>query len=165
MTVGSYAILEENGKSWKQPFRSFISSTAPKYAALSALIFSVAAVADRYATQQIQPEIYTFIIYFIITSTLTTYLLTERRDLIPDIKSRLLNNKLIYILTGIGAALATYLIFFAFSVAEASRVIPVLQIQVFISVIAGHVIFDEDHWREKIVGSAILVAGVVLVAI
>lgn len=165
VTVGSYAILEERGTSWKQPFRSFIKSTAPKYAALSALIYSVAAVADRYATQQIQPEIYTFIIYFIITSTLTTYLLTERCDLIPDIRSQLMDNKLIYILTGLGAALATYLIFFAFSIAEASRVIPVLQIQVFISVIAGHVIFDEKHWKEKIVGSVILIAGVILVVI
>lgn len=165
VTVGSYAILEERGTSWKQPFRSFVSSRAPKYAALSALIYSVAAVADRYATQQVQPEFYTFIIYFIITSTLTAYLLTKRRDLIPDIKSQLMGNKLIYILTGLGAALATYLIFFAFSVAEASRVIPVLQIQVLISVVAGHFIFDEKHWEEKIIGSVILIAGVVLVVI
>lgn len=165
VTVGSYAILEERGTGWKQPFRSFIKSRAPKYAALSALVYSIASVADRYATQQVQPEIYTFIIYFIITSTLTTYLLTNRRDLIPDIKSQLMGNKLIYALTGLGAALATYLIFFAFSIAEASRVIPVLQIQVLISVIAGHVIFDEKHWKEKIVGSVILIAGVILVVI
>jgi uncharacterized membrane protein len=165
VTVGSYAILEERGTSWRKPFRSFVSSRAPKYAALSALIYSVAAVADRFATQQIQPEIYTFVIFFIITSSIATYILTSKRELIPEIKSQLLQNRAIYLLTGLGAAIASYLIFYAFSIAEASRVIPVLQIQVFISVIAGHVIFDEQHLREKIVGSAILVAGVILVAI
>lgn len=165
VTVGSYAILEEKGTSWKKPFENFWHTTAPKYAALSALIYSVAAVADRFATQQIQPEIYTFIIYFIISSALSTYLLTNKRELIPEIKDQLLGNKLIYTLTGLGGALATYLIFFAFSQAEASRVIPILQIQVFISVIAGHVIFDEKHWREKIIGSIILVGGVIMVAL
>lgn len=165
VTVGSYAILEQKGTSWKQPFRSFARDRAPKYAALSALIYSVAAVADRYATQAVQPEIYTFIIYLIITSALSTYLLTSRRDLLPEIKQQFLGNKLIYLLTGIGGATATYLIFFAFSIAEASRVIPVLQIQVFISVVAGVMLFGEDHWHEKIIGSIILVAGVILVAI
>jgi uncharacterized membrane protein len=138
---------------------------APKYAALSALVYSFASVADRFGTQIIQPEIYTFIIYVIITSTLSVYLLTQKRELIPDIKTNFNQHRFYYIITGIGAALASYLIFFAFSQAQASRVIPVLQIQVFISVAAGYILFNEDHLREKIIGSLILVAGVILVAL
>ncbi len=165
VTVGSYAILEEKGSSWRKPFGNFLKLEAPKYAALSALLYSFASVADRVGTQAVKPEIYTFVIYLIITSTLTAYLLMGRRELIPDIKSDLKDDTLLYALTGLGAAAATYLIFYAFSKAQASRVVPVLQIQVFISVAAGYILFDEDHLREKIVGSLILVAGVILVAI
>lgn len=100
VTIGSYAILEEKGTNWKQPIRSFIGTRAPKYAALSALVYSIASVADRFITQQIQPEIYTFVMYFLITSVLTAYLLIERRDLIPDIKSQFTGNKRFYLLTG-----------------------------------------------------------------
>jgi len=165
VTVGSYAILEEKGTNWKKPFSNFIKLKAPKYAALSALVYSFASVADRFGTQAVQPEIYPFIIYLIITSALTTYILTRRRDVIPDIKSDLKDDTLFYTFTGLGAAAATYLIFFAFSKAQASKVVPVLQIQVFISVAAGYILFDEGHLREKAIGSLILVAGVILVAL
>ena len=165
VTVGSYGILGEKGSNWKKPFKNFVKLKAPKYAALSALIYSFASVADRFGTQIIQPEIYTFIIYFIITTSLSAYILKEKRDLIPEIRSDLTNAPIYYILTGLGAALASYLIFFAFSRAEASRVIPVLQIQVFISVAAGYILFDEGNLRQKALGSLILVAGVILVAL
>jgi len=165
VTVGSYAILEEKNSGWKKPFKNFLKLKAPKYAALSALVYSFASVADRFGTQVIQPEIYTFIIYFMITSTLSVYLLTQKRELIPEIKTDLQEDTLYYIITGIGAAVASYLIFFAFSRAEASRVIPVLQLQVFISVFAGHILFNEGNLKQKIIGSLILVTGVILVAL
>lgn len=165
VTVGSYAILEERNSGWKKPFKNFIKLKAPKYAALSALVYSFASVADRFGTQIIQPEIYTFILYVMITSALSVYILTEKRELIPEIKTDFTDAPFYYMLTGVGAAVASYLIFFAFSQAQASRVIPVLQIQVFISVAAGYILFNEDNLKQKIIGSLILVAGVILVAL
>lgn len=165
VTTGSYAILEEKNTGWKQPFKNFVKLEAPKYAALSALVYSFASVADRFGTQIIQPEIYTFIIFLIITSSLSAYLLTKKRELIPEIKTDLQQDPFYYTITGIGTAIATYLIFFAFSQAQASRVIPVLQIQVFISVAAGYILFNEGNLKHKIIGSLILVAGVILVGL
>jgi uncharacterized membrane protein len=165
VTVGSYVILGERNTGWKQPFKSFIRERAPKIGALSALIFSLAAVMDRYATQTVAPEIYTFMIFLFMTSGLTVYISTSKREVIPDIIPNLKNHRYKYAVTGIATAAATYLIFYAFSQAPASRVIPVLQIQVLISVIAGVMLFGEDNLKQKLVGSAILIAGVVLVAL
>jgi len=165
VTIGSYAILEEKNSGWRKPFNNFIKLKAPKYAALSALVYSFASVADRFGTQIIQPEIYTFILYVMITSALSVYILTEKRELIPEIKTDFTDAPFYYMLTGIGAAIASYLIFYAFSQAQASRVIPVLQIQVFISVAAGYILFNEGNLKQKIIGSLILVAGVILVAL
>lgn len=165
VTIGSYVILEEKDTDWEEPFRKFIRLKAPKVAALSALIFSVAAVADRFATQVIQPEIYTYMIYLFMTAGLSIHLMTSRKELIPEIKTHLLEDKLLYTVTGIGASAASYLIFYSFSRAPASSVIPVLQIQVLVSVVAGTSLFGEDNLKQKLIGSAVLIAGVVLTVI
>ena len=165
VTVGSYAILEEKNTGWKQPFRTFIRERGPKVAALSALIYSFTAVADKYLTQIIQPEIYNFMIYLSMATGLTTYILATRRDVIPRIIPDFRQHLYKYLATGIGAAFGSYLIFYAFSQAPASRVIPALQIQVLISVIAGVVLFDEKNLREKMIGAIILIAGITLIAI
>ena len=165
VTAGSYVILGEKGTNWKQPFKTFIKERAPKIAVLSAIIYSVAAVSDRFVTQTVQPEIYTFMIYLFMTAGLATYVSVRKREVVPEIIPDLKRHSLKYILTGAGAATATYLIFFAFSKAPASRVIPVLQIQVLISVIAGVVLFDEGNLRQKLIGATILILGVTMVAL
>lgn len=165
VTAGSYVILKDEEHDLLEPFRKFKAQDAPKLGAASALVFSVAAIADRFATQTVSPKIYTYLIYIFMTTGLTLYVTIHDRDIFGEAREEFMNDKLLYSLTGIGAAVASYLIFFSFSIAEASKVIPVLQLQVFVSVAAGAVIFNEKNLKEKTIGSVILVAGVILTAI
>ena len=132
VTGGSYLILEEKGTDWKQPLRTFRTERAPKIAALSALVYSTAAVADRYVPQAVDPKLYTFVIYALITASLSAYIALRTDESVEDIRDQFSDHPVIYLLTGIGGAIASYLIFFAFSRAEASRVRPVVQLQVFL---------------------------------
>jgi uncharacterized membrane protein len=165
VTAGSYVILKDDEHNILDPIRRFKASDAPKFGALSALIFSFAAIADRFVTQTVSPKIYTYLIYLFMTAGLTIYIAAREKQAFTEAKEKFLDDKLLYSLTGLGAALASYLIFFSFSKAEASKVIPVLQLQVFISVVAGITLFDEGNVKEKAVGSVILVAGVIMTAI
>ena len=165
VTLGSYVILKDDEHDILDPIRRFKASDAPKLGALSALVFSIAAIADRFATQTISPKIYTYLIYLFMTAGLTMYIAAKEKQVFTEARENFLKDKLLYSLTGLGAALASYLIFFSFSKAEASKVIPVLQLQVFISVVAGITLFDEGNVKEKAVGSVILVAGVIMTAI
>lgn len=165
VTLGSYVILKDDEHDILDPIRRFKASDAPKLGALSALIFSIAAIADRFVTQTVSPKIYTYLIYLFMTAGLTIYIAAREKQVFTEAKEKFLDDKLLYSLTGLGAALASYLIFFSFSKAEASKVIPVLQLQVFISVFAGITLFDEGKVKEKAVGSVILVAGVIMTAI
>ncbi|MFB6115239.1 MAG: EamA family transporter [Candidatus Nanohalobium sp.] len=165
VTAGSYVILKDKEHDLLEPFRKFKAQDAPKLGAASALVFSVAAIADRFATQTVSPKIYTYLIYVFMTTGLTLYVMFHDRDIFGEVRKEFMNDKILYSLTGLGAAAARYLIFFSFSVAEASKVIPVLQLQVFISVAAGAVIFKDDNLKEKAIGSTILVAGIILTAI
>ena len=165
VTLGSYVILKDDEHDILDPIRRFKASDAPKLGALSALIFSIAAIADRFVTQTVSPKIYTYLFYLFMTAGLTIYIAAREKQVFTEAKEKFLDDKLLYSLTGLGAALASYLIFFSFSKAEASKVIPVLQLQVFISVFAGITLFDEGKVKEKAVGSVILVAGVIMTAI
>lgn len=165
VTVGSYVILKDEEHGLLDPIRRFKASDAPKLGAASALVYSIAAIADRFATQTVSPKIYTYLIYLFMTSGLTAYIYWKEKDVFGEAKRNFLRDKTLYTLTGLGAAIASYLIFFSFSRAEASKVIPVLQVQVFMSVLAGVFIFDEQNLKEKAIGSVILVAGVAMTVI
>lgn len=165
VTAGSYVILKDREHGYLEPLKKFKTKDAPKLGAASALVFSVAAIADRFATQAVAPEIYTYMIYVFMTAGLTTYILAKDREILGEAYRNFFDEKILYTLTGLGAALSSYLIFYSFSQAEASKVIPVLQIQVFISVVAGVALFNEKNLKEKIIGSIILVAGVILTVI
>lgn len=165
VTAGSYVILKDEEHGYLEPFKKFKALDAPKMAAGSALVFSIAAIADRFVTQTLSPKIYTYLIYLFMTTGLTVYVIITERTYFADIKDTFQKDRKLYLITGLGAAIASYLIFFSFSQAQASKVIPVLQLQVFISVIAGVTIFNEKNLKEKTLGSVILVAGVILTAI
>jgi len=165
VTIGSYVILKENGKSLLDPLRKFKVTKAPKLAAATAMVFAVASIADRFATQAIQPEIYTYFIYLFMTAGLTLYIYTRKREVFEEAQRGFMEDKKLYLLTGLGAAISSYLVFFGFSKAEASKVVPVLQLEIFLSVLAGVLIFDEKNLKEKAIGSVILVAGVIMTSI
>lgn len=132
-------------------------------AVLSAIIFSVAAVADRFATQIVDPTVYTMMIF---TFMVAGYMpLMNKREEKPytEIKAQLFKHPFLYTLTGFMAIGASLAIFTSFSLAEASRVIPLLQLQVLISVMAGGKLFKEEDIIRKLLGSLIMIGGIILV--
>lgn len=164
VTAGSYVVLAEKGD-FLAPFRNFRDSWAPKSGVLSAVIFSIASVADRFATQQIPPELYTYFIYVFVTAGFAGYGFTLRDHELGKLKEALNADRRAYLFTGASAVLASYLIFYAFSRAPASKVIPVIQVQILVSELGGYVFFREEGIARKLLGSAVLIAGVALVAI
>lgn len=163
VTAGSYIALRKRKDPLITPLLKLKESRAHQYAMASAIFWSFAAIIDRFGTQQIPPEIYTFIIYTVMITGLSTNLLADEKRKIDAVKKAFKNNKLLYILTGITAVIGSLMIFTAFSLAPASKVIPVIQLQVLISVIGGILLFDEKGSRNKIIGSTILLIGVYLV--
>lgn len=134
-------------------------------AVLSAMIFSIAAVADRYATQQMPPKIYMMLIFLIMISGYIPLLYRKYSSPIEKINNHFRRHVPIYLLTGVLAILGSLSIFTAFSMAPASKVIPLLQLQVLVSIVAGGKIFDEEDIPRKILGSVILILGVLLVTV
>lgn len=163
VTAGTYIVLRRKKDKLLAPLIKLKHSRAHQYALIAALVWSSMAIIDRFATQQISPEIYTFLIYTVMVVGLSTNMLVDEKRKVKAVKTAFKRNKLMYMLSGAFAAFASLMIFTAFSLAPASKVIPILQLQVLISVIAGIILFDENGSLQKLIGSLILLAGVVLV--
>lgn len=163
VTAGSYVVLRQKKDKLTAPLIKIKHSRAHQYALIAALLWSSMAIIDRFATQQISPEVYTFMIYTVMVAGLSTNMLVDEKRKVKTVKKAFKRNKLMYLLSGGIAAFASLMIFTAFSLAPASKVIPILQLQVLISVIAGILLFNEKGSLQKLIGSIILLAGVVLI--
>ncbi len=165
-TFGGYIVLLKNPHHLLSPFQNILSDRGEQFAVLSAAAFGFAAVTDRYITTQIPPEIHSF---FVITGIAVLFNIwmfkTQGIDYLHQSKKEVLDNTVKYLIIGLLQALSFLTILSALSQAEASKVIPVLQLQVPLTVLAGGALFNEDHILLKLIGSAILVIGVTLVAI
>lgn len=164
-TSGAIIVLKEKHISYLKSLEDGMHSKALKAALLSACIYGVTSVADRYATQIIQPEIYNFFIF----TGLTTGLMTLAYHKFQDPRERLVSTfeeyTGLYILTGLIAATSTLAIFKAFSQASAAQVTTVQQFQVLVPVVAGVLMFNEGDLVRKLVGSIILITGIGLTAL
>ncbi|MFB6199999.1 MAG: EamA family transporter [Candidatus Nanohaloarchaea archaeon] len=132
-------------------------------AIFSAVIFSVAAVADRFATQIVDPKTYTMMIYSFMFAGYLPLLDKQESKSYETIKNQLLKHPKLYLVSGMMAVAASLMIFTSFSMAPASKVIPLLQLQVLVSIIAGGKLFKEQKIMRKTLGSTIMITGILFV--
>lgn len=164
-TIGGIVLLKEEHVNYLASVEDGLHKKAIQAAVASSIIYGAASVADRFANQIIDPEIYTFFLYIGVTAAMLTISSLRFENNSERVRSSLKEYPLLFSLTGILAAAASLSIFKAFSLAPASQVTPVLQVQVMIPVIAGVIFFGEKNLIRKLVGAAILVLGVTLVVI
>ena len=164
-TSGAVLVLKEDEVSYLQSVEDGIHTKAVKAALLSALIYGVTSVADRFATQIIAPEIYNYFIYIGMTTGFLAATHHQEKQPVKELKKTFNEYRLLYIATGLTAAASSLAIFKAFSQAPAAKVTTVQQFQVLIPVIAGALLFNEKNLKRKIIGSTILITGIALTAL
>lgn len=164
-TSGAVIVLKKDKISYIQSVEDGIKTKAVKAALLSAVIYGFTSVADRYATQIIQPEIYNYFIYIGLSTGFLATTYFQQKQPVKQLKNNFNEYRLLYTVTGLTAAASSLAIFKAFSLAPAAKVTTVQQFQVLIPVIAGVLIFKEENLRRKLSGSIILIAGIALTAI
>lgn len=163
-TIGAYIVVLSQDLGFKDQLKELKNSRSAHLGILSAFLYSVAAVADKVAVKTIEPLAYNFLLLALMS---VFYLIYQKiRYQSPGLKlsAEFRDKKALYLVSGLVLAASYYSFVKALSLAEASRVVPVLQVEILISVIGGYLIYDEEDIRRKLVGSALLVAGIILVA-
>jgi len=129
---------------------------------LAALAATLENILDKYTLRFFSPAIYTACI----SSLMAIFILPMLKKYRPNLKSYLSGRGKLVFLTGLIAALSSYLAFSAISLGQVSKVIPIKESFTAATVIGGILFLKErgELWK-KILGGLITVVGVILVRI
>lgn len=152
--AGGYVILAED--------RELLKPLTPSRGALLALsvsfIIAGVSLAERFATQRINPMVFAFLVYIVMSVSFT--FLARRKGTSVERNDFLRREVLV---VGLVAALGSLSIFYSFSLAAASKVVTVKQAVIVFNVLIGGFYFGEEDILQKIIGALLIISGIVLV--
>ena len=162
--IGIYVV------SWWGRFReiltaplSFLRDSGIRYALLTGLTITVYTLVDKRGVQHVQPILYMYLLTLGVAAGLAPYILRNygwapvlqewRAHAWPILVAGLL------VFVAYGLALT------AFSISRVSYIAPAREVSIVIGVLAGVLILKEPFGRGRLVGSALIVFGLVLIAL
>lgn len=163
IVAGSYTLNTREGKSsgYLAPFRAFLHQKGPRYMLIVTLIYSITANFDKIGVQNSSPLFWPLASNLFISLVLFPLMLHKSSKNVSQVPRRLKS----FIPIGIFNALQMAFHMIALSLTLAAYVISVKRIDAVISVLLGRSLFKERHVRERLLGAAIMVLGVALIAL
>lgn len=162
IVAGSYILnLKEKDKGYFAPWRSLFTNPGSRLALLVALIWSITANIDKIGVQNSSPTFWAMSLFFCISMLLMPVVIFKSRNKLPPFNWHWL--KLVaYGFLGsamIGCQMQ------AVNLTLVAYVIAVKRSSALLSIIFGSLILKEKGIKEKLVGAAIMIIGVVAIAL
>jgi drug/metabolite transporter (DMT)-like permease len=154
--VGGFLVLAED-LNWKS-LRERLSERGPKLAIGAMIIYALLSLGSRFGNSTVGPIVFGFIVFSVMT--VGYYGMLKRKSVSPP-KSELISRD--YVLVGITGVLRSVLVWGAYALASATVVSSVTQLTILLDVIIGGTLFNEGDLRKKIVGSVMILIGVLVV--
>lgn len=155
--LGSYVLVSKNGLT--EPLENMKNKGA-LMAVLVAFIFAVLAIAKRFGSTNIEPLLFTYFTYIL---GLAGFWVWKRRNGEKINRQEFVCRDVAAMgtVTAVGAVITIY----AFSLISASEVVVVKQTSGIFGILIGRRFFSEEGIIRKLIGAAIIIAGVALVAL
>lgn len=153
--VGAYIVVFE-AEGYLQPFRD--PGRGVLMAISLAFLYAGVVLVERFAIQQIDPLLFTSIVYITLGIGFT-FLAGIRGE---SVNSGVFRRPEIIGL-GVITVLGSISIFYALSLTDASKVVTVKQSVIIFNILIGGFFFGEEDILRKIVGSLLIIAGIVIV--
>jgi drug/metabolite transporter (DMT)-like permease len=155
--LGSYILVSDSG--FKEPLENMRNKGA--LMALSvAGIFAVLAIAKRFGSTNIEPLLFTYFTY--ILGLIGFWIWKKRNN--KEINREEFLRKDVFSMGAVTAGGAVITIY-AFSLISASETVVIKQSSGIFGILIGRRFFSEEGIIRKLIGAAIIIAGVVLVAL
>jgi uncharacterized membrane protein len=158
--VGSYLLnLDLRKNSILDPFKSLVRNKGTRYMLIVAFLWSISANFDKIAIQNSSTWQYMACTNILIFSGLTILVTTTRRKKIKSVPG---GNKYLFIVSAF--TVCSYIFHMtALSLTLAAYVIAMKRMSGVFSVFIGSFFFNEQNWRQKLVGSFVMLIGVLLI--
>jgi drug/metabolite transporter (DMT)-like permease len=158
---GTY-ILELKGNNLISPFIKVFKSEKIHYVLFSTLIYSVLSVLSKYILGFVDPITYLFS-QLVISGLFMLALTFVRHHGLKDVITGFRVHRWTVLLIAVTMFTGQLLEIFAFNAGEASLVMPILRCWTLIAVIAGGTFYKEGHMRNRMLATAIMLVGVLVI--
>jgi len=139
-----------------------LRSQATRFALTSAVFIAAFTVVDKAGVQQVHPFVY---LYMIIVGEAAVASLRVRGEVVQRARAELRINWRAILFTAAGGPFSYLLILWALTTEPASYVLGLRQCSIIFGVILGRIFLDEGEMFYRLIGSAIIASGVVLIAV
>ncbi len=156
--AGGYLLHLEPGMGWLDPVRALGRERGSVLMLAVAALYSVTAALGKVAVLASDPVTFGLVYYGILTACLTPWAVVREGG--RSGRAWLLTLGLV----GLFSAVMILAHFSAIRLAPASYMIAVKRTSVIWSILLGGVVFSERGWRRRLLGGAVMVAGVGLIA-
>lgn len=160
VALGAYITnIDSLRKGWAGPLRAITRERGVMLIILVAVIYSVTGVLGKVAVLHSSPEF--FGVFYIPLLTLVLFPVSAAREGRGVL--RIFNNFPRFLLLGFFSALMVITHFLAVRLVDVASMISVKRLSLVFSVILGRVFFHEEYFTQRLVGSLIMLLGVVLI--
>ena len=140
----------------------FLRSAGMRYAVLTGLTIAVYSIVDKEGVGHIQPLLYIYFMFIGTVALLAPYILANKG--MEMVKAEWRANAVPITVSGLLAFAAYGLVLTAFSLSRVSYVAPAREVGIVIGVLMGIFLLKEPFGRGRLLGSGLIVGGLVLIA-
>ncbi len=163
--AGAYILnIERSKKSLLSPIRSILREKGSVYMIIVAFIYSITAILGKLAVNN-SSHIFMSAVYFPVITLLLFPVMMTRYSRQGKLIRALRNQKWLFLLLG-GVFFVTVVVhFFALSISIAAYMVAVKRLSMIFAIIYGWLVFRETHIRNRLLGTAIMILGVVFISL
>lgn len=159
--IGSYILnLSKRAHSPIEPLLSIVKEEGPRLMLIVAFIWSITSNIDKIAIRNSNPILFSLTSTLIILFFLTIILLFKRTSF-----SSILKGSMVLAPIGLASGLSYVFQMTAISLTIVPNVITVKRTSALFGIIWGKIFFKEKNIKERLIGTVIMILGVILVAI
>ncbi len=162
IVTGSYTLnLKERSKGYLDPFKALISEKGPKLMLIVAFLWSITSNIDKLGVQDSSPIFWAIAVNVYISAVMFPFMIYKSRKNLNQIP--LYAKALLPI--GLFTALTVIFQMTALNLTLVAYVISIKRTSVIMSVFFGFLLFKEKGIKERLFGSVLMIAGVILITV
>jgi drug/metabolite transporter (DMT)-like permease len=162
VVIGAYLLnVHKIKQGFLEPLRAVVKERGSVLMIIVAFIFSITSSFGKIAVQHSSPIFFSIFYSILLSAFLFLIVSFKTRHILSKIVSR----PLLFLFIGISMAIMMITHLKAISLVEVSYMISVKRLSLLIGVIYGAVFFKETNIKERFLGSAIMLMGVILIIV
>lgn len=160
IAIGAYLLnLNSSGRGPLAPFRAIAREKGSILIIMVAFIYSISSNLGKVAVLHSSPLFFAVIYTILLSAFMLPFIILKKRDSISAMKAR----PALFFLIGFIFAVMVAAHFSALELTQVSYMISVKRTSLIFSVIYGWLVFKEEHIGERLLGSVVMVIGVVFI--